>query len=124
MKLHLDSNNYVIGYTQFCLNYDQLDGVEYIGEVPSDFSSSCKNYQYVDGQLVLDADKVTEENTAKELVDLRYQREQLCFSYINRGELWYSRLTTEQKEELETWYQAWLDVTETKVVPTAPEWLN
>lgn len=124
MKLHLDSNNYVIGYTLSCLNYDQLDGVEYVGEViPADFASNCKNYQYIDGQLVLDADKVAEENAAKELADLRHQREQLCFSYIDRSALWYNKLTTDQKEELNEWYDAWLNVTETRVVPETPEWL-
>lgn len=55
---------------------------------------------------------------------LRSRREQDCFSVINRGVLWYSRLTDEQKAELELWYQAWLDVTETGVIPNNPEWLK
>lgn len=55
---------------------------------------------------------------------LRARRNNLCFPYINRGELWYDLLTDDQKEELRTWYQAWLDVTETFEEPDAPDWLE
>lgn len=62
--------------------------------------------------------------TEEEYLDhLRAQRERICFPVINRGELWYSRLTEEQRAELEAWYQAWLDVTETKVIPETPDWI-
>ena len=54
---------------------------------------------------------------------LRTQRAEECFSVINRGEPWYKRLTEEQKAELDAWYQAWLDVTETRTVPDKPSWL-
>lgn len=47
-----------------------------------------------------------------------------CFEVVNRGTLWFERLSDEQKLELDEWYQAWLDVTETKVIPKKPEWLN
>lgn len=54
----------------------------------------------------------------------REERERECFSIINRGALWYERLTSEQKAELQVWYQAWLDVTETKQQPKKPIWLE
>lgn len=65
------------------------------------------------------------------LIGLREMRQEDCFSVINRGILWYERLTTEQKEELKTWYQAWLDVTEETnkdengnyIIPIKPSWL-
>lgn len=57
------------------------------------------------------------------LNNLREQRETECFPIINRGTLWYNKLTIEQQQELEIWYQAWLDVTETKSVPVKPSWL-
>lgn len=123
MKLHLDSNNYVTGYTVFCLNYDKLDGVEYTGEIPSDFDQNCGNYKYVDNKLVLDDEKLSAANEKQKLKELREMRKQICFPYINRGYLWYSKLTDAQREELDIWYQAWLDVTETKVAPEMPEWL-
>lgn len=47
-----------------------------------------------------------------------------CFEIIdNRSQLWYNHLTEQQKQELDAWYQAWLDVTETKIIPEKPEWL-
>ena len=56
--------------------------------------------------------------------DLRLLRSEQCFPYINRGQLWYERLTTDQRYELAGWYEAWLDVTETKFIPEKPEWLK
>lgn len=55
---------------------------------------------------------------------LRLQREEECFPIINRGELWYSKLTEKQKTELSQWYEEWLDVTDTKVVPAKLMWLK
>lgn len=57
------------------------------------------------------------------LMNLRNQREVECFPIINRGKLWYDKLTTEQIAELNKWYNAWLDVTETRIIPTKPSWL-
>lgn len=54
---------------------------------------------------------------------LRIRRVSECFTIINRGDAWYALLTEEQRAELQTWYQAWLDVTETLVVPAKPEWI-
>lgn len=56
--------------------------------------------------------------------ELRLKREKECFSIINRGQLWHSRLSLEQLNELNTWYQEWLDVTTTKIIPTKPLWLK
>ena len=56
--------------------------------------------------------------------NLREVRNNLCFPVINRGRLWYDRLTNEQLGELETWYQDWLDAPETLKIPLTPSWLN
>ena len=62
--------------------------------------------------------------TEEEYVEyLRAERERICFPVINRGTAWYARLTPEKNEELQEWYQAWLDVTETKVKPQTPTWV-
>lgn len=55
---------------------------------------------------------------------LQKKREEICFPVINRGKLWYERLTNEQQGELRQWYQAWLDVTKTLVIPKTPDWIN
>ena len=48
---------------------------------------------------------------------IRNKRELVCFPIINRGKLWYERLTNIQQGELREWYQKWLDATDTLVVP-------
>lgn len=55
---------------------------------------------------------------------IRGQRAEECFPIINRGALWYDKLTAEQKAELAAWYQAWLDAPQTKVIPARLEWLK
>lgn len=61
---------------------------------------------------------------AANLNALRYERLNTCFSIINRGKLWYDSLTPQQLEELKEWYEKWLNVTETLVIPTKPAWLD
>lgn len=68
------------------------------------------------------------------LENLRYMRQNECFSVINRGQLWYNTLTSDQQLELDTWYKAWLNVPqvylETKptnietIIPQKPSWLT
>ena len=55
---------------------------------------------------------------------LRAMREKVCFTVINRGRLWYNKLTTEQFAELARWYDAWLEVTDTLKIPETPAWIN
>lgn len=55
---------------------------------------------------------------------LKKRREEECFSIINRGKMWYDQLTEEQYLELRQWYFDWLNVTETRIIPTRPVWLN
>lgn len=65
-----------------------------------------------------------EELEIKKCEDLRNLRTIECFTYINRGKLWYDKLTNEQIEELDAWYLQWLDVTITKTIPNKPQWLE
>lgn len=55
---------------------------------------------------------------------IRERREKECFSVINRGKLWYDRLSREQLSELDSWYQDWLDAPEKGVIPPLPNWVN
>ena len=73
--------------------------------------------------------EATDEDIAKydaigQISELRIRREEECFSVINRGKPWYNRLTEEQNNDIEIWYQQWLDVTETKIIPERPSWLE
>lgn len=63
---------------------------------------------------------ITSQNNA----NLRFARSQCCFPIIDRSYAWYSTLTSAQQQELSTWYKAWLDVTNTKVLPEQPSWLD
>ena len=56
--------------------------------------------------------------------EIRYRRKTECFPYINRGYFWLKNLTDEQKNELEVWYQSWLDAPATLLIPNKPEWLK
>lgn len=94
---------------------------------PEDLYDFERNYgsYYLseDGVLVKNEDKQREIEEEAELNELRSQREKACFPYVNRGSLWYNKLTDAQRKDLDVWYQAWLDVTETRVIPETPEWL-
>lgn len=68
-------------------------------------------------EIEIEVPKVTND-------ELRRRREKECFSIINRGQLWYDCLSFEQKGELNSWYHAWLNVTETHIVPNPPTWIN
>ena len=55
---------------------------------------------------------------------MRAARAKICFPVINRGKLWYDRLSREQLVELKKWYQEWLDAPDTLVYPSKPTWIN
>lgn len=121
MKILIDENKYL---TCFCIDAELENGIEVAN--PDDLESfidTFRAYKYEDGNLLLDEQKLQSVNDARIADELRFKREKACFPIINRGELWYSRLTADQKKELDAWYQAWLDVTGTKVIPEKPEWL-
>ena len=65
-----------------------------------------------------------EELKERTIAKLKAQREIECFTYVNRGAVWYDSLTSEQRKELDVWYKAWLNVTETLTPPEKPVWLK
>ena len=123
MQIVLDEHGYVKAYALV----GEMSDVSATVNDPADIVDFEENYRsyYLskNNTLVKSADKQIEINSARELAELRHKREKQCFPYINRGQLWYGKLTDEQKSELDAWYQAWLDVTDTKNIPTAPAWL-
>lgn len=70
---------------------------------------------------IVEKEKPSEE---EQMTILRSKREFECFSVVNRGALWYEGITVQQYLELQKWYKDWLDVTETKIIPSKPEWLK
>lgn len=80
-----------------------------------------KELKVIDGKVVAFERIPTKEEI---LENLRQRREEECFSIINRGELWYDALTEAQLNELNNWYNAWLNVTETEIIPIKPSWIK
>ena len=108
MRITLNDQGYIENYA---LIGGLVDGIEIEApdELLEDFKQHPEAYKVADGVLVLDADKLKADE---------------CFAYINRGELWYSLLTEEQKAELANWYLSWLDAPETRTIPAPPVWLD
>ena len=55
---------------------------------------------------------------------IRKLRKEKCFPIVNRGKLWYERLSDKEIGELNEWYQKWLDATETLIAPDDLSWFN
>ena len=87
------------------------------------FEAHFQSYLVRDGTLEYDEQQNIELKRKALCDDLRKRRETECFSYINRGQLWYDRLSDEQKSELQVWYADWLKVTDTLTAPKKPSWL-
>ncbi len=122
MQIRINENGYVQSYAEIG---NLTNGIEI--EAPSDlehFEVNFEAYQVKDGVLIFDEDKRSQLDNQHILDDLRFEREQQCFPIINRGQLWYEMLSETQVAELQLWYQAWLDVTETLLIPERPGWLT
>lgn len=122
IKVLLDENNYATAYAIMGGINGAIEA-----ELPDDslehFSNFFNSYCYKDGALHFDELKYksNKEESIKE--QFRIQRNNECFSIVNRGKLWYDLLTEEQIVELNNWYKAWLDVTDTLSAPVKPKWL-
>ena len=87
------------------------------------FETHYTAYRVKDGTLEYDEKQNTELERKALCDELRKRRETECFSYVNRGQPWYDRLSDGQKSELAGWYGDWLKVTETLTAPEKPSWL-
>lgn len=113
------------GYVQsFALIGTLVDGIDIPEPADIDhFTEHFQAYRVRDGDLCFEEEKEQSLQNKAAIAAIREQREKDCFPVINRGPLWYERLTEKQKSELKTWYQAWLDAPNTGVIPDTPAWL-
>lgn len=121
MIVLLNENGYVESYA---LIGSLVDGIEVPD--PADlehFEMHYEAYGFSDGKLAYNDVWEKMLDKSKQVQEIRERREKECFPIINRGQLWYDRLTEKQKTELSKWYQAWLDAANTGVVPEKPAWL-
>jgi hypothetical protein len=124
MQVILNEQGYVKAYALIGTFGSSSIAVDEPADI-NDFEENYRSYYLSkENMLVKSNDKQQEIEAQRETTKLRSQREKICFPVINRGELWYSKLSIDQKEELSVWYQAWLDVTKTMVAPETPTWLS
>ncbi|HEL1234607.1 TPA: DUF2977 domain-containing protein [Streptococcus equi subsp. zooepidemicus] len=122
MQILCNKKGYV---TSYALVGTLVNGVEI--NVPEDADHFCEHFQCYRlkaGILEYDAEQEAALADAEELDKIRLQRNRECFSVINRGQLWYDKLTDKQREELQQWYDDWLNATSTKKIPSKPSWLK
>ena len=82
-------------------------------------------YVWENDKVVFSEKRFEERKLQIRKEELRIKREEVCFSVVNRGDIWYETYvnTEERKQEFQAWYQAWLDVTDTLSEPETPEWI-
>lgn len=122
MLVNIDKNNYII--CAVCDGVILENGIEV--DEPQNIDNFWENhssYQLINGELVLDEKKLQQDKQEAQINNLRIKREKICFPIVNRGVLWYNTLTENQKNELNNWYKAWLDVTLTLEEPQIPSWI-
>ena len=85
---------------------------------------SGRPVKYENGKIAIDEELEIASNYEALKEQLRERRELECFPYVNRSNIWFLRLSREQRIELTDWYDKWLQVTETLVAPDKPEWLK
>lgn len=114
------------GFVQsFAFIGNLVDGID--APEPADMEEFLRKpfaYHLTDGKLVYDPQEYENHTTKEQKEEYRRRRETECFSVINRGQLWYEGVSLTQLIELRSWYKAWLNVTETMVVPKKPTWLT
>ena len=122
MKALLDDKGFIISYA---LVGNLVDGIDLPDpEDIAHFEEHFAAYQVRDGTAAFDSEHDEVLQTEAKKAEFRLRRETECFSVINRGQLWYEGISIAQLLELRQWYKAWLNVTETMVVPKKPTWLE
>ena len=90
MKLFLDENNLVLSYVTFCENYDELEAIEYLGEVPEDFENNHIFYAYNNGELILQEE--LKNNREKEKEEIKEKAEiESWFKWYDTQTIQYGR---------------------------------
>ncbi len=115
---------------------EEIDGTQY--QVVAEFPNGGQTVKKITETLAVPAKDAydeyediqvyipyTEEELAeRKRAEIRLRRETECFAVINRGKLWYDRLSVVQEVQLADWYEAWLNAPETLVVPERPSWID
>ena len=122
MKVLINEDGFI---TAYAFIGDLVGGIDLPDplDIPH-FEEHFNAYMVRDGTAVFDEAQSAVLCDEAEKQDLRDRRQKECFAFVNRGQLWYATLSVKQLSELTAWYKNWLKVTETKVVPERPAWLE
>ena len=121
MFVLLNENGYVESYAVIGTLVDGIEVPEL--EDMEHFEAHYQSYGYLDGTLRYN-DVWEQMLEQTKLVDeIRVRREKECFPVVNRGQLWYEKLTDKQRKELQKWYDDWLNATSTQKIPEALSWI-
>jgi len=123
MRIEIDKKHRVVQWSADDTTNELLFGVP-DNILPDDFEENAFFYKYEGGRFIFDPEYKSDLENDQRVVEIRRHREEICFPVINRGEAWYRTLSDKQKEELQDWYQKWLDATETLIEPEMPTWLK
>ena len=122
MQVLCDDRGFVLS---FAFVGNLVDGTEVSNPDDLDlFMHQFYAFRLHDGKLVYSQSEYETHVAEEQKEEYRRRRETECFSVINRGQLWYEGISITQLLELRQWYKAWLNVTETMVVPEKPAWLT
>ena len=87
----------------------------HVVEIPDYIDLSNLNINFFkensDGSYSFNYAKYDTDLYEKKMAYIRNKRDWECFRYVNRGQVWYDTLTQEQREEIQTWYADWLNLT-------------
>lgn len=123
MKVQIDEN----GYVQNFVIVGESSACDIEVEEPENFMSQIQFYtawHYDGAKLTFDEARANELQLEGQKNEIRQERARECFTVINRGQLWYETLNESEKEDLNRWYQEWLDAPETMKIPEKLEWLK
>ena len=115
-------NNKILSISQAKIWMEGYDTIEYNSKEVIDFDK-IEGYEYISNSIVFNKDLYDSFLKEKEIKELREKREIECFAIIDRSQLWYNSLNETQINELTVWYNNWLNVTETLIIPEKPTWL-
>lgn len=122
MQVIVDGKGFVLS---FAFVGDLVDGTEVPDPEDLDlFMHQFFAFQLQGGKLVFNETEYETHVTEEQKEEFRRRREIECFAVVNRGQLWYETISLQQIIELRAWYKAWLNVTQTMVVPEKPAWLT
>lgn len=115
----IDENGYITGIT--VIPFDENKPFITVNMTEEELMNSI---ELGASKIINDKLNNSEVKNARELNKIRNLRENVCFPIVNRGQMWYNKLSEEQKAELDTWYEDWLNAPETKIIPSTPDWIK